>query len=558
MVARECYVSLLKEVRLKETMIIEDLDVRDEKELIRGEPVEELVEVPIDPTKLMKMVSTLLSLLITSVLSPNFGHFRQWQCIFHPKCNNLIAAEVKKLLKAHFIRNVDYPKWLSNMVLVSKNNANVIPDAEDPNSWALSVDGSSHKEGSGAILILTTLEGESFKCALRFLFPASNNEAKYKALIAGLRLARDIGVDHLCVSSDSRLVVGQITDEFDAKEETMRSYRDIALSLTRLFNSFHIKHVPRSENSQADEMAQLALADQSNLNYGVRIKYLTHLVVSPTQQEVHLVQDEPIPWAQDIIPFLEQDILPENKQEVDKIRALSSNYLIIDGILYKRGFSHPFLKCLNADQATYVMREIHEEVCSNHSRGRSLAHKILRTGDFWPTLHQDATDFVLKCDKCQRFANIPHAPPTELITLSSPYPFAKWGIELVGPSPTGRGQVKFTVVAIDYFTKWVEAEPLAKITKRNTTKFIWQSIVCHFRILQAIVSDNDKQFDNAKFREFCAKLNIRTSFFSPGHLQANGQVEVTNCSLLKIIKTKMEATKGLWADELQMCSGPTE
>ncbi|GMP47971.1 hypothetical protein CsSME_00015490 [Camellia sinensis var. sinensis] len=196
------------------------------------------------------------------------------------------------------------------------------------------------------------------------------------------------------------------------------------------------------------------------------------------------------------------------------------------------------------------MQKIHEGICGNHSGGRSLAQKILRTGYFWPTLNQDATDFVLKCDKCQRFANIPHAPPTELITLYSPYPFAKWGIDLVGPLPTGRGQTKFAIVSIDYFTKWVEAEPLTTITERNTTRFIWQSIICRFGIPQAFISDNGKQFDNAKYRKFCADLQIQPCFSFPGHPQANGQVEVTNRSLLKIIKTKLEAAKGLWAEEL--------
>ena len=118
------------------------------------------------------------------------------------------------------------------------------------------------------------------------------------------------------------------------------------------------------------------------------------------------------------------------------------------------------------------MREVHEGIYGNHSGARSLAHKILRIGYFWPTLNQDTTEFVLKCDKCQRFANIPHAPPTELITLCSPYPSTKWGIDLVGPLPTGRGQTKFTIVAIDYFTKWVEAESLTTIIERNTTRFI--------------------------------------------------------------------------------------
>ncbi|GMP37997.1 hypothetical protein CsSME_00021317 [Camellia sinensis var. sinensis] len=425
-----------------------------------------------------------------------------------------------------------------------------LTEPEDPHSWTLNVDGSSRREGSGAGIILTSPEGGHFKCALRFLFEASNNEAEYEALLAGLRLAKDIGVSHLRVFSDSQLVVGQMTGDFDAKDDTMRAYRDLALPLARLFNTFHIKHIPRADNSKADEMAQLASADHPTLSHDVRIEYLHHPAVSPSLQAIQHIQNEPIPWASDILLFLTTGALPEDQQQASKVRSRASNYVIIDDILYKRGFSRPYLRCLNPAQATYVMQEIHEGICGNHSGGRSLAQKVLRTGYFWPTLSQDTTDFVLKCDKCQRFANIPHAPPTELITLCSPYPFAKWGIDLVGPFPTGRGQTKFAIVAIDYFTKWVEAEPLATITERNTTRFIWQSIICRFGIPQAIISDNGKQFDNAKYRKFCADLQIQPCFSSPGHPQANGQVEVTNRSLLKIIKTKLEAAKGLWAEEL--------
>ncbi|XP_028092679.1 uncharacterized protein LOC114292866 [Camellia sinensis] len=405
----------------------------------------------------------------------------QYEISYRPR------TTIKGQAVADFI--LEFTNPTSNALTVP---AHITADTKDLNSWTLSVDSLSRKEGSETGLILTTPEGEYLKCALRFLFTASNNQVEYEALIAGLRLARDIGVDHLRVFSDSRLAVGQITDEFDAKEEAMRSCRDIAFPLTRLFNSFHIRHVPRSQNSHANEMAQLASVDQSDLCHGVWVEYLTHPAISPNQQVIHLLQNERIPWAHDIITFLEQGILPADKQEAAKVKARSSNYTLVNDILYKRGFLRLYLRCLNNDYATYVMREIHEGVYGNHSGGRSLAHKILRTGYFWPTLSQDATNFVMKCDKCQCFTNIPHIPPTELITVSSPCLFAKWGIDLVGPLPAGRDQVKFAVVTIDYFTKWVKVEPLAKITERNTTKFIWQSIVCRFRVLQAIVSDNGK------------------------------------------------------------------
>ena len=110
--------------------------------------------------------------------------------------------------------------------------------------------------------------------------------------------------------------------------------------------------------------------------------------------------------------------------------------------------------------------------------------------------------------------------------------------------------MKFLVVGIDYFTKWVEAEPLAKITQQNVKNFVWKNIVCRFEVPRVLVSDNGQQFNNTPFREFCEQLGIKNHYSSPSHPQANGQAEVTNRSLLKIIKTRLEGAKRVLLDEL--------
>ena len=120
----------------------------------------------------------------------------------------------------------------------------------------------------------------------------------------------------------------------------------------------------------------------------------------------------------------------------------------------------------------------------------------------------------------------------------------------MGPFPIGRRQLKFVVVAINYFTKWVETEPLATITERNIQNFVWKIVICRFGIPQVLVSNNGKQFDNPKFRQFSKELGIHNHYSSPGHPQANGQVEVTNRSLLKLIKTQLEGAKEVWPEEL--------
>ena len=120
----------------------------------------------------------------------------------------------------------------------------------------------------------------------------------------------------------------------------------------------------------------------------------------------------------------------------------------------------------------------------------------------------------------------------------------------MGPLPQGKKQVRFLLVAIDYFMKWVETEVLATITEAKVRSFVWNNIVCRFGIPQTIISDNGCQFDSQGFRSFYSSLGIKNKYSSPRHSQANGQTEVTNRTLLKIIKARLVGAKGSWPKEL--------
>uniref|UniRef100_A0A2N9G447 Integrase catalytic domain-containing protein n=1 Tax=Fagus sylvatica TaxID=28930 RepID=A0A2N9G447_FAGSY len=280
--------------------------------------------------------------------------------------------------------------------------------------------------------------------------------------------------------------------------------------------------VPREQNTEADALAKLASSDEATDQY-IEVQH------SPSHLEEEI---SPInvsnSWMTPIVNYLEDETLPSDPVEARKLKARSTRF----------------------HQADYVMREVHEGICGNHSGARSLVHKIVRAGYYWPTMQKDAVSYVRACDKCQRFGNLIHSPPETLTPMTAPWPFAQWGLDIMGPLPVGRRQLKFLVVGIDYFTKWVEAEPLATITERNIRAFVWKAIICRFGIPRAFISDNGRQFDNSPFREFCEELGIHNHYSSPGHPQANGQVEVTNRSLLKMIKTRLEGAKGLWPEEL--------
>ena len=210
----------------------------------------------------------------------------------------------------------------------------------------------------------------------------------------------------------------------------------------------------------------------------------------------------------------------------------------------------PYLKCINESEAKYILEEIHKGICRDHVGPRSLVSKIIIIGYFQPTMQKDAKEFVERCYKCQRFGIVQHIPAKRLTPITSLWPFSQQGIDIVGPLPRGKRHVKFLLVAIDYFTKWVEAETLSTVTETKIQNFVWKNIICRFGIPKTIISDNRRQFDSQNFRDFCSGLGIKNQFSSPRHPQVNGQTKVTNWILLKIIKAQFEEAKGASLEEL--------
>ncbi|GJY10838.1 reverse transcriptase domain-containing protein [Tanacetum coccineum] len=130
------------------------------------------------------------------------------------------------------------------------------------------------------------------------------------------------------------------------------------------------------------------------------------------------------------------------------------------------------------------------------------------------------------------------------------WPFYKWGIDIAGPFPKGPGKVKFLIVAMDYFTKWIEAKAVARITGNQVKKFVWNNIVCRFGLPREIISDNGKQFSDNPFKDWCEKLNIAYRFASVKHPQSNRLVQRANQSLGEGIKARLGEGNKNWIEEL--------
>ncbi|XP_057444888.1 uncharacterized protein LOC130737133 [Lotus japonicus] len=264
--------------------------------------------------------------------------------------------------------------------------------------WTLFVDGSSNENGSVAGV---TLQGPGelvLEQSLRFQFKASNNQAEYEALIAGLKLAIEVQIDSLLVRTDSLLVVNQVNEVFQVKEPALIKYLERVRLLMGRLREVVVEFVPRTQNQRADALEKLASTRKPGNNRSVIQETLANpsiegvLVASVDRQET---------WMDPIVDILAGEpsgVVKYTKEQ----RREAEHYTLLDRTLFRRGFSSPLLRGLPLGKYETVMAEVHEGVCASHIGGRSLESKVLRAGFYWPTIRKDCRI----CEEMQKVSNV--------------------------------------------------------------------------------------------------------------------------------------------------------
>nr|XP_043611701.1 uncharacterized protein LOC122583350 [Erigeron canadensis] len=390
---------------------------------------------------------------------------------------------IKGQILADFLAEVPATKAQNKRKIIQEAKSEGSEEAPVSETWKLFIDGASSMDGSGAGLILTNPEGQEFTYALRFDFKASNNATEYEALLAGLRIARQMKVEHIHACMDSQIVAFQVDGTYEAKEPAMKKYLEKVRQIRHKFKTFRIQNISQSRNKIADALSKLASTSFAHLTKEVLVETLPkssieEFIVAP-------VEEEDQNWMTPIIEYLTSGILPADKDEARKIRIKAPQYILREEGLYKKSYLGPLLRCVGPNQAKMIIAEIHQGCCGAHA----------------------------------------------------------------GPR-TAPGRVKFLVVAVDYFTKWIEAKPLVTISGKQMEKFVWEQVVTRFGIPQVIISDNGKQFSQGIFPQFCKNLEIQQRFTSVAHPQANGQVEAMNKQIVHGIKTRLGRCQSGWLDEL--------
>ena len=246
-------------------------------------------------------------------------------------------------------------------------------------------------------------------------------------MIAGLELALAVGADCLSIRSDSQLVIGQVNAKFESRDPQMAKYVSLVKHKLSTLSSWKLEHVPRDSNERVDALAVVAAS--------LPIKETIYLFIyyqpgsSILRAQVSQIEEVPSSWMDPIWLYIATGELPNDRGRAHKVQIKSARFSLVDEQLYKRSLGGPYLKCLTLEQGQYVLAELHEGICGNH-------------------------------------------PVQDLVSISSPWPFAQWGIDIMGPLPPAPAQKKLLLVATDYFNKLIEADAFASIKDRDITRFI--------------------------------------------------------------------------------------
>jgi hypothetical protein len=195
-------------------------------------------------------------------------------------------------------------------------------------------------------------------------------------------------------------------------------------------------------------------------------------------------------WRFPILEWLVEGKLPSDYTEARRITRRAKAFVLIDGKLYKREVADILMRCVLGDQDRELLQEIHAGTCGHHTGPRTLVEKAFRHGFYWPAAVADSKDIVRRCEGYQFYAQQTHPPVQALQTIPITWPFTVWHLDMVGPLRQAPGGFTHLLVAVDKFSKWIEARPIVNVCSEEPVSF-FTDIIYRFGIPNTIITDND-------------------------------------------------------------------
>lgn len=325
----------------------------------------------------------------------------------------------------------------------------------DDKTWSLLVDGATNQRGSGLGMVLISPDDDILERAVKCEWRTTNNEAEYEALILGLQSTISMGTSRLRVNSDSQLVVNQVCGHYQTKDAKKVAYLNVVEQLKALLTYFKIKQVPRDYVIRVDLLANLGAMAEFTCDRQIVVTILRQSILHEIDQPQEIFSVQANDWRTPIRLYMQNYELPPDKREARKIKAQSARYTLLglpgdpDRVLYRRYYDCPLLRCVHVEEVDYILKELHCGSAGGHIGPRSVALAAHRAGYFWPTMRTDARNFVIKCAECQKHANVAHLPAEELHSYTPSWPFARWGMDIVGKLPKTANGKEYILVATD-------------------------------------------------------------------------------------------------------------
>jgi ribonuclease HI len=425
-----------------------------------------------------------------------------------------------------------------------------------PKLWTMYFDGSLMTTGVGAGPLFISPLGKHVRYVLRLHFPASNNVAEYEALVNGLRIAVELGVRRLDARGDSQLVIDQVMKNSHCRDRKMEAYCDKVRRLEDKFYGLELNHIAQRYNETADELAKIA-SGRTTVPPNVFSRDIDQPFVkiddTPEPDETSAKPEAPSAtegealhiegerngvapnqnWQTPYLQYLHRGELPLDKAEAQRLARRAKSFVLLgdEKELYHRSPSSVLQRCIFVAEGQELLQGIHSGACGHHAAPRALVGNAFQQGFYWPTAMADATRIVRSCQGCQFYARQTHLPAQALQTIPITWPFAVWGLDLVGPLQKALGGFLHLLVAIDKFSKWIEVRPLTNIRSEKAVAF-FTNIIHHFGVPNSIITDNGTQFIGKKFLNFCEDHHIHVDWATVAHPITNGQVERANDMIL--------------------------
>ncbi|XP_026377583.1 uncharacterized protein LOC113271875 [Papaver somniferum] len=312
-----------------------------------------------------------------------------------------ILSSPKSQVIAEFLAEfpLEEDEYVEEMMDMDEDYGNPTDLLTDRNSnrWEILVDRSSNGEWNGIGIVFISPTGGRVAYLFILDFASTNNETEYEAVVYALKLAIEVKIEDARIISDSQLVIRQIEGTYCTNEPSLQKYKQLAMDLAARIQKISWRPIGRKDNRLADALDFIPSMLKDPVARDIKIQTLflpsiekgetiqTDMMAIEDMEEENVSEDKD--WRTEIHLYLEKGEVPRKRLEAHKLKSRATNYELREGVLYRRSFLGPSLRCLTRKEGIQILKALHYGDVGNHRGGRSLRYRSKIQGYYCPYMH---------------------------------------------------------------------------------------------------------------------------------------------------------------------------